>query len=166
MVPDSEQRFSALEDRLRNLVPPAVSQEGQQRLEDTVDQLAGLSAENDEVSEPAFFMRRPWQVAAAITLTGTLAWTVYSHHHISTFDPSLAASIPEPRSEMVLLTSTNRIDIRQDDGLIVPEDGSAPHYRYRYHVTDEARVRDPKTGTIVTLRQPREEIVTVPVTQF
>ncbi len=69
-------------------------------------------------------------------------------------------------SELVVLKTTNRVDGLEDDGLILPLDGSAPHYRYRYHVIDEERVRDEKTGTVITLRQPRQEVVTVPVTQF
>jgi hypothetical protein len=60
----------------------------------------------------------------------------------------------------------NRVDARADDGLIIPEDGAVPYYRYRYHVVDEEQVQDKKSGTVITLRQPRLEILTVPVTQF
>ena len=78
---------------------------------------------------------------------------------------SESGNLPE-LEELVVLSSINRIDGREDDGLIIPENGSSPHYRYRYRVTDEEQVRDDETGTVITLRQPRQEIVTIPVTRF
>jgi len=152
-------RFSSLEDKLRGLVPPAISEAGQERLENTVDQLVG------EKLIP-FYRSNFWRAAAVVTLSSALVWSVFKSNELNQPDVSTALVSVNSPAPMELLTSTNRIDGRQDDGLIVPTDGRAPHYRYRYSVTDEERVRDPETGTIVTLRQPRQEIITVPVTQF
>ncbi len=108
-----------------------------------------------------------WKAAAALAF---LAVPVIMFFNKEESSPSVArldssGETVNP-SELVVLSSINRVDGREDDGLIIPENGSSPHYRYRYRVTDEEQVRDNETGTVITLRQPRQEIVTIPVTQF
>ncbi len=171
---------NSIEEKLRRLVPPALSEEGQLRLEETVDRLAGVQSEGESSnrSEVRFFAW-PWKAVAVVAALAIPVVMLQSYDPDDT-DRSLA-QVDVPISadqsaqmiaqkvwpeEMLLLRSTKLIDAQVDDGLIVPVNGSAPHYRYRYRVVDEERVRDPETGTVVTLRQPRQEVVTIPVTQF
>ena len=168
-------KYPTIEERLSQLTPPAISENGQAMLGQTIDELAGVEPCLDQVhggKNPAVTVRSrmkdwPWKAAAAVALLAVPAVMLIDQDDAS---PSLTtnASTGDPlfSSELVVLKSTNRIDGREEDGLIIPRDGSSPHYRYRYHVTDEEQIRDDQTGTIVTLRQPRQEIVTIPVTQF
>ena len=171
---------NTIEEKLRRLVPPALSEEGQLCLEETVDRLADVQSEGESSSHSeARIFAWPWQAVAVVAALAIPVIMIQSYGPDDT-DRSLA-QVEVPNSadqssqmisqkvwpqEMLLLRSTKLIDAQVDDGLIVPGDGSAPHYRYRYRVVDEERVRDTETGTVVILRQPRQEVVTIPVTQF
>ena len=179
--------FQSIEDKLSQLIPSSVSEEGQMKMEDTIDELAGSSFDVAEIAtsvdssqdsllqagtEVTGGSSWPWKAAAAIALLAVPA--VMLEWGSSLFDavPPSSLAVIDPVSEalgsspLVVLKTTNRVDGLEDDGLILPLDGSAPHYRYRYHVIDEERVLDEKTGTVITLCQPRQEVVTVPVTRF
>ncbi len=170
-------KYQSIEDKLNSLVPPSISEHGQSRMEDAIDQLAGLEqAGPSKIDEmPATLTKKwnkgngggGWKAAAALAL---LAVPVVMFLNKEESAPSIAhldsGTEVVNLSELVVLRSMNRIDGREDDGLIIPVNGSSPHYRYRYRVTDEEQVRDDETGTVITLRQPRQEIVTIPVTRF
>jgi len=178
--------FQSIEDKLSQLIPSSVSEEGQMKMEDTIDELVDSSFDLAEIatvqdatqdslrqaSTGTSLSSWPWKAAAAIALLAVPA--VMFEWKSSLFDsvPPSSLAVIDPVSEvfgssqLVVLKTTNRVDGLEDDGLILPLDGSAPHYRYRYHVIDEERVLDEKTGIVITLRQPRQEVVTVPVTQF
>jgi len=169
--------YQSIEDKLNGLLPPSISEQGQSLMGDAIDQLAGL--ETAEIAKAVESANRPWpsseswkaggswKAAAALAL---LALPVVIFLNKEESSPSVARLDSGGEtlhlSELVVLSSINRVDGREDDGLIIPENGSSPHYRYRYRVTDEEQVRDDETGTVITLRQPRQEIVTIPVTQF
>lgn len=176
------QPVNSIEEKLRRLVPPALSEEGQFRLEETVDRLAGVQSEGESSSSSRSEARVfvwPWKAVAVVAALAIPVIMIQSYDPEDT-DRSLAQvelpiSVDQSSQmisqkvwpqEMLLLRSTKLIDAQVDDGLIVPVNGSAPHYRYRYRVVDEERVRDLETGIVVTLRQPRQEVVTIPVTQF
>lgn len=165
-------RLDALEQRLRAIAPRDVSSAAMQRCDETIDALAdGAAGKRTGTAgeQAARSALRPWAWAsAAAVVVGAAVWlpalwdaddapALAAGH-----DPSSGTGAPG----FVLLKSTNRVDGHEDDGLIIPTDGSAPHYRHRYHIVDEEQVRDEKTGTVVTLRQPRQEVIRVPVTQF
>lgn len=163
--------FQSIEDKLNRLVPPSVSEAGQGRLEETIDQLARVTPHPDVEpgGVPADTTGNwPWKATAALALLAVPA--VMFKPGEAPSNPSLASNHPAAEAwnnpVLVVLKTTNRIDGSEDDGLIIPDDGSIPHFRYRYHVTDEELVRDPETGTVITLRQPRQEVVTIPVTEF
>lgn len=174
-------KFQSIEDKLRQLAPPAISEEGQLMLEETIDELAGESLKEEGLATvvqgtaiSAVNNGRSgwlWKSAAAIALLAVPAVIIqFKSLKSNTVPASLAVTTPAGDvlnySELVLLKSTNRIDASEDDGVIIPNDGSAPHRRYRYFVIDEEQVRDEETGTIIILRQPRREVVTIPVTKF
>lgn len=167
-------KYQSIEDKLNGLLPPSISEQGQARMEDTIDQLAALeTAKIAQITKAAESDNGPWpssgswKAAAALALLVVPVMMFFNKEESS---PSVArldsGGETANLSELVVLSSVNRIDGREDDGLIIPENGSSPHYRYRYRVTDEEQVRDDETGTVITLRQPRQEIVTIPVTQF
>lgn len=159
--------INSIEEKLSRLIPPALSEEGQRGLEDLIDELAGVEADADFEATPNRWL---WKVAAAVAILAVPVVMTHRRGDSPVMDTSLAQLDVDVTlgvsPEMMLLKSIQMIDAREDDGLIVPSDGTAPHYRYRYRVIDEEVVRDPETGVEITLRQPRQEVVTIPVTQF
>jgi len=163
--------INSIEEKLARLVPPALSEDGQSRMENMIDELAGV-----DVEVLSRVNRRSWiwkAVAAIVVLTVPVVMIQRGEDQpvvdasLAMVDDDMTTGFAEDlSSSMVLLKSVKLIDARENDGLIVPDDGAAPHYRYRYRVIDEEVVRDPESGVEITLRQPRQEVVTIPVTQF
>lgn len=166
--------LSSIEEKLCGLAPPAISDEGQARMEEIIDLLAGESEGTNGTWSGSSSSGKSWtwKVAAAMALFAVPVVMVTETPEDAPVTPLVmnstteATSVSETLTDLILLRSTYRIDGQEDDGLIIPADGGAPHYRYRYHVTNEERVRDSETGTVITLRQPRQEVLTVPVTRF
>ena len=159
--------INSIEEKLARLIPPALSEEGQTSMEDLIDELAGVEADDHSGMSSKPWL---WKVAAAVAILAVPVVMIQQRGDSPAMDTSLARLDTDVTldvsPEMMLLKSIKMIDARENDGLIVPNDGSAPHYRYRYRVIDEEVVKDPETGVVITLRQPRQEIVTIPVTQF
>ncbi len=159
-----------LERRLESWATHDISEDAQLSCDDLINRLAGIEASEKSLDMISSGRRKPWLWSSAAALTlGLLIWIAYDKTIFKESDASLvtADSITAVQtSDFTLLRSVNRVDAREDDGLIIPNDGTAPYYRYRYHVVDEEQVRDKETGAVITLRQPRQEVITVPVTQF
>ncbi|MBT8038456.1 MAG: hypothetical protein KJO21_13030 [Verrucomicrobiae bacterium] len=171
-------KYQSIEEKLSRLIPPSVSDDGQVMLGKTIDELAGLepciesSSDRDgaTISSSSWVQGWSWKALAAAAAVALLVVPSVMLQNRDDASPALAVSDLAGGSLVsareVILKSSNRILGQEEDGLIIPHDGRAPHYRYRYHVTDEEQIRDAQTGTIVTLSQPRQEVVTIPVTQF
>ncbi len=159
----------SIEEKLRRLVPPSLSETAQVKLEETIDRLAGVEPHCANTAKAENKKFWPWKAAAAVAL---LAAPVVMYQMQSAPQPDALLAIRDVGDvsdlapELVVLKTSCRIDACEDDGLIIPTDGAAPHYRYRYSITNEEQVRDAETGTVITLRQPQQEVLTIPVTQF
>jgi hypothetical protein len=162
------EQFKSIEEKLAQLVPPALSDEGQRKLEDMIDDLSGVDPDLEKSNAARFLKGWVWNAAAVLALSTSIIFIRSSfideeHIELLTHADHIAHS---PLAEMVVLSSTKLIGGRENDGLIVPIDGTTPHYRYRYHVIDQEQVKDPDSGLVITLRQPRQEVLTIPITQF
>ena len=177
-------KYRAMEEKLHRLVPVALSSEAQQRMEDTIDDLIGVDHEFEAaavaklaVSEPVFsgaFSRifstlsdgllQPIVMAKAALIIGVVTLSVLVMRSQSDTDRITLAhvGISGEDSELLLLSSVSHVEGIEDDGVIYPDDGTAPHYRYRYKVLHEDEVVDALTGTVVTVLQPSYEVVTIP----
>jgi hypothetical protein len=160
--------FKSIEEKLAQLVPPALSDEGQRNLEDLIDDLSGVDADLAKSNAARFPKGLVWKAAAVLALSASIViirstFVLEDHTALLTHNDQVAHS---NIAEMVVLSSTKLIGGRENDGLIVPIDGTTPHYRYRYHVIDQEQVKDPDSGLVITLRQPRQEVLTIPITQF
>lgn len=177
-------RINSIEAKLERLVPSTLSEEAQTEMEDSIDVLAGL----DGISHVSVkrFRPHPWWVgklAVAMTAVAMLA-LLFHMRQAQPGDRVKAAvldrlAMPDRSLELAvnsqdgvtapsweLLKSVQMIDGRENDGLILPKDGSAPYYRYRYRVVDEEKVKDAESGEVITLRHPRQEVLTVPLMDF
>ncbi|MFK7912224.1 MAG: hypothetical protein AB8F34_16740 [Akkermansiaceae bacterium] len=165
--------LSSLEQRLQAIATRDISNEAMDRLDDVID---GFS-EQAAAGSTGIIDQHPatqganrswlWAGAAAIVVIGG-GWLLGFMGVNDSPSDSVENTITlnDDVVAFTLLKSVNRVDAYEHDGLIIPRDGGAPHYRHRYHIVDEEKIRDERTGTIVTVRQPRQEVVTMPVTQF
>ena len=162
------EQFKSIEEKLAQLLPPALSDEGQRRLEDMIDDLSGVDADLEKSNAGRSPKGWVWKAVAVLALSTSIVIigsTLVPEERTALLTHDDQATHGKT-SEMVVLTSTKLIGGRENDGLIVPNDGTTPHYRYRYQVIDEEQVKDPDSGLVITLRQPRQEVLTIPITQF
>ena len=177
----SDKSHQSMEDKLRGLMPVALSNEAQVDLENMIDELAGVTSDSvipyseepfsqsleteakdmQKAKQISFQKKYIWQSAAVITLC--VSPLVINLKRDVDSSPIVSQ---EDDTELVILSSTNRLESSESDGLIYPEDGGAPHYRYRYQIMNEEEVRDSETGLVVTLSQPSQEVHMIPVTLF
>lgn len=164
-------QIAALEHKLQSWAIRDVSDAARERYDGTIDQLVGVGASGSHlIAQKPETNGKSWiWSSAAIVVLGVTLWFV---GHLQSLEvPSSGVAFTtsfknEFYSDFTVIKSVNRVSAHEDDGLIIPSDGSTPHYRYRYHVVDEEQVRDEQTGTVITLRHPRQEVVTMPVTNF
>lgn len=151
----------SIEDKLYGLMPMAISDQAQADIELQIDQLTGLVADIPKVQKNTFW--KPLiQVAAMITL----AVTVFFFQKREDTQSVKRSIVLKDEPELTLINTTNRVQGLESDGLIYPDDGTIPHYRYRYKVSNEELIRDEATGLVITVTQPSHEVVTIPVTYF
>lgn len=163
----------SIEEKLNRLMPPPISESGMQQMDALLENLAQGEAKGTARNNS---LRNTFAGAAKLVallllflvpvallkLTNEIVPVAPQLALLDAVAPMAAAQ----ESEFVVIHSVHKVAGRENDGLITPVDGAAPHYRYRFHVVDEEKVRDPETGVVITLRQPRQEVITLPVTDF
>ena len=154
-------KFQAMEEKLHQLMPRALSDDAQANLENQIDELAGVVNAHPS-SVKGINSSMVMKVAAILVLVTTTFVVIKS----SDSRDVAHEVISDRRSSLVVINSISRLEGVIDDGLIYPNDGATPHFRYRYEVSNEEKVRDEYTGTIITVRQPSYEVVTIPQTIF
>jgi hypothetical protein len=150
-----------VETILARLMPPALSESGQRSIEALLDELAAEVPVCQAVPAPR--PHRGWWIggiaAAGIAAAWLLPLTVPP-----TVKPVAAAS-PEPSAKVVLVGQSGRIESMVDEGWHEESDGSAMQ-ALRLNVVEEESVLDKETGIVMQIREPREEILLMPVSSF
>lgn len=151
-----------VETILARLMPPALSDAAVADIEAMLDELAGTAAPV-AAAPPA---PNPWFRRAAlggIAAAGVAAAIVF--HGPSA--PERAASRPADAdpAEFVLVGESERIESTTDEGWLEDSAGSAVH-ALRLSVVEEDSLLDEETGMVMTVSEPREEILLMPVSTF
>lgn len=169
-------RPDTIEDILSRLIPPALSESGQARVEAMIDEIAALPAPPCQqtqafhwhIPDPLSSPSRPqirWRIvggiaAAAITLGALLAV------QYQTSPSSSVATIRRPAAPALsLLEESGRVDDASNAGTVEESDGTSLQ-AWRYHVTENDRMKDRETGLVVEVSQPRDEFLLMPVSAF
>jgi len=160
-------KFSSIEDSLRQLIPSSLSEDGIQRMDAVIEDLSkdGVAALKGGRGRAWYLLWRAAAIVILLLLPATLFYIYQDETGVSGV-ASVGVANDMLDSELELVKTTNHLTETQDDGLIIPDDGGVPHHRLRYYIVDEEQLRDSKTGVEVVVRQPRYEIVTIPVTLF
>lgn len=147
----------AIEAALARLMPAALSDEGQRAIDRMIEGLAAESAPR-VVRMP----RRVWPAAAAAVLLvglSCLAWW--------------PAARPQPASVAAAgqgdvfetLASSEIIETVADEGIVQDPAGAALRAT-RVRIVGQNTFRDRRTGEVVEVTAPREEMVYAPVSSF
>lgn len=168
-----------IEKALAKLVPSAISEKGQQDLEDLIDGLAAEAGEEPgivEMPQPVTSApnRRVWSwtggiaaAAAAVVVALTLPQGSPDRdlQAVSFRGVTPVSNNPAPEDGVLLLGQVERVEAAEPEDWVSEADG-VTHRAWRLSVVNEERVQDVKTGYEVTVSRPREKVVLMPVTAF
>lgn len=150
-----------VETILARLMPPALSEEGQRDIEAMLDDLAGTVAAVAPSSAVVSWPRR-W-VIGGIAAAGVAAAMIFPMKPAA--HPVASAVDQETPAEFQLVSESDRIESTSDEGWLEDADGSAMQ-ALRLNVVEENNILDEETGILMTVSEPREEILLMPVSAF
>jgi hypothetical protein len=150
-----------VETILARLMPPALSEGGHRSIESMLDELAADVPAVKPVSTPRPH-RACWLggIAAAGVAAAWLLPLV-----VRPASGPVATAPREPAANVMLVGQSGRIESMTDEGWHEEADGSAMQ-ALRLNVVEEESVLDRETGIIMQIREPREEILLMPVSSF
>ena len=150
-----------VETILARLMPPALSDSGQRSIDAMLDELAAEAPVCRAVPAPR--PHRGWWLGGIAAAGVAAAWLLPLTVRPSA-NPAVSAS-SEPAPNVVLVGQSGRIESMVDEGWQEEADGSAMQ-ALRLNVVEEESVLDKETGIIMQIREPREEILLMPVSSF
>jgi hypothetical protein len=161
-----------IEQVLQRLVPCALSLRATRGIEDCLDSLAAAADEETPAPEcaerPAARRRHcGWRFglgSAAALAAGVLTALWWWPDPLESGRVAASAEAPQAE-ELELIREVSRMESAVDEGTLADDDGGM-HRVLRYRVVGEAYVRQPRSGDVVRVVEPREEVVLVPVTAF
>lgn len=150
-----------IEAGLQRLMPRGLSLAAQESIEDAIDELA---QDDRDIPHPH---RRSWGLAAvAIAMLGMTG--IWWNGQRQGAMPALAAiekTSSGTAEDGSWLREREKLEGTHANEELVELDGTA-HQAIRYDVVEERDWRDRRTGLVVKVREPREELVLVPVSSF
>ncbi len=149
-----------VETILARLMPPALSHDGQRNIEAMLDELAAEAPVPAPVRSAV--PRRGWWLGGIAAAGMIGAWLPHAFRPAS---EHVTTSRDVPVANAVLVGQSGRIESMTDDGWHEDADGSAMQ-ALRLNVVREESVLDEETGIIMQIREPREEIILMPVSSF
>lgn len=157
-----DQNFEEMEKALSRLMPVAVSEDAQERMDEMLDQLAGDS----KVARFDFRKSAKWLAAGGIAAAlglGAYVSVPDQNNPLKAIESVSNQNDLEP--ELIFLSESDRVEGVSDEGLYIDSGGSAVR-KVRIRVVGESQIRDEETGIVVMLTEPREEMYMVPVSTF
>jgi hypothetical protein len=146
---------------LARLMPSSLSQQAHEAMERIVD--PSSSCKPMDSSAAGKIARLPWKslggMAAALALVTWAATGQAERKNGTTMTPA------QHTKDIILLGESDRVEDMVDEGWQSFDDGSAMH-AMRVQLVGESQYRDEETGILVTISEPREEIILMPVSTF
>lgn len=151
-----------VETILARLMPPALSEEGQRDIEAKLDELAGPGVAIPPPAPAAISWARRWAIGG-IAAAGVAAAMIFPMKPAAPIaDSAMDQEIP---AEFQLVSESDRIESTSDEGWLEDPDGSTMQ-ALRLNVVEENNILDEETGIVMTVSEPREEILLMPVSAF
>jgi hypothetical protein len=165
-------RPDSIEDILSRLIPPALSESGQARMEAMIDELAGpQTAAHPEA--PAFRPYLPssrppirWRMVGGIAAAAAIMLGALIAGQRQLAPSASFATVTRPAfPALTLLEESGRVDDASNAGTVEESDGTSLQ-AWKYHVVEKDRMKDRQTGLVVEVSQPRDEFLLMPVSAF
>ena len=151
----------SVETILARLMPSALSENGQREIEAMIDELAANSQESSPSGHP-WFRRIAVGGIAAAGVAAALVFPMIQHPAApATAEAPAASSAPG----FVLVGESDRVESMTDEGWLENQDGSTMQAT-RFSVVEENTLRDVETGMVISISEPREEILLMPISAF
>jgi hypothetical protein len=153
-----------IETILARLMPSAVSEDGQLRMEEMIDELAGPEAEKIVPISSGKWIARSLIGGGIAAAIGALC-AVFPVIRGASGSPLAGTPTPGSPQGFVIVSESDRIESVTDEGWQEDSEGAAMH-SVRFKAVQENNVRDRETGMVVRISEPREEILMMPVSEF
>ena len=156
-----------IEESLKRLAPAALSERASESIGSMIDSLATSDADEADEQIESITGRRGWRgpaawsgIAAAVVIGVVFSWSQR---------PDEAGPVAQPDQMAVpgfeWVGRTDQVGELEDGGLLADESGRV-HRMVRYQVIEEEVVRDGRSGAMMRVTGPREELMLVPVSTF
>lgn len=153
-----------IETILARLMPAAMSERAESEIGETIDQLAREAG----LDIPAIRPPRPrWPWMAGIAASALFAVVAISRPDPDATPGANAVTPPAATqaAELVRISHTDTLQSMVEEGWR-DDVGGKPHQAVRLHMLAEQQILDEETGIVMTVSQPREEVLLVPVHTF
>ncbi|RYD33457.1 MAG: hypothetical protein EOP85_20775 [Verrucomicrobiaceae bacterium] len=130
-----------------------------------IDDLAGEQPETRKVvpiSSGGWFVR--WAAGGGIAAALGLLGALYMGDK-TVQEPKSGALVQEMSSDLIVVSETDRVESVTDVGLKENADGSTVR-ALSVRVVETNQVLDKESGIVVEIREPREELLLTPISEF
>ncbi len=150
-----------IEAILARLMPTAMSERAEAGIGETIDQLAQDAGLEIPAIRPSAAYA-PWVAgaAAAAVLAAFVFWNADGVLAPDAQSPAIS-DIPE----LVRISHTDTLQSVVQEGWS-DDVGGKPHQALRLHMVAQHQILDEQTGIVMTVSEPREEVLMVPVLTF
>lgn len=143
-----------IEAALKRLIPAAVSEELTERV------FADISAPSVQHKTKNYYPYAAIAAAVAIAACATLFLS-----QVKKSDPVATVTLPSVKETVSQIIDTKNTVREEEQGIIASEDGNV-HRAIRRTVVKHQRIRDARTGYIITVSTPHKEQILMPVSSF
>lgn len=150
-----------IEAILARLMPTAMSERAEAEIGETIDQLAMDAGFDIPAIRPAA-ARWPW-VSGAAAAAVFAAFVFWNPQSVSQQSADTPAGIDTP--ELVRISHSDTLQSVVQEGWS-DDVGGKPHQALRLHMVAQQQILDEETGIVMTVSEPREEVLLVPVHTF
>lgn len=152
-----------VETILARLMPSALSEGGRQEIEEMIDELSKSAtvSSTGPVRGSLLRLRIIGSGIAAAGVAAALVFPILNHPGHVIANTPLAQADPG----FVLVGESDRVESMIDEGWLEDSDGSTMQ-AMRINVVAENTLRDEKTGILMSISEPREELLLMPISTF
>jgi hypothetical protein len=153
-----------IEGILARLMPTALSQRAETEIGETINRLASEADLEIPAIRPAAVARWPWVAgaAAAAVIAVFVFWDPSDlQHSVHRADSPALIDVPE----LVRISHSDTLQSVVQEGWS-DDVGGKPHQALRLHMVAQQQILDEETGIVMTVSEPREEVLLVPVHTF
>lgn len=153
----------SVEAILARLMPPALSEDIQTEIEKMIEELAGIEPPQVVPISSGGWIAR-WSAAGGIAAALGLLGALYLGDK-TVREPRNGGLVQDMSAGLIVVSESNRVESMTDEGLKENADGSTMR-ALRLWGVETKQVLDKESGIVVEIREPREELLLTPISEF